>query len=204
MSCFQTITNCLPSLTICILTLWSYYVFVVIICFSLITDNNMKQYSYLTFYHLIFIMTVWCYITTVFKKTGGVPPIYKPASLVLQSATSLQVLNEIIEAFCRRRRIVVYTTNKDGTIRFCSTCEHVKPDRTHHCSTCKQCVLKMDHHCPWVNNCVGYANQKQFVLALIYGVIYCIFCFGTSLEYVYGFFYEDLIENYFGYHIIGM
>lgn len=62
--------------------------------------------------------------------------------------------------------------NKCGGIRYCDTCELIKPDRCHHCSICDRyappvqlstvcsrmyalsfvvcrCVLKMDHHCPW-------------------------------------------------------
>lgn len=57
--------------------------------------------------------------------------------------------------------------------RFCKTCNHYKPPRTHHCRYCKRCVLKMDHHCPWIAQCVGHTNQGHFIRFVIYVCIAC-------------------------------
>lgn len=57
----------------------------------------------------------------------------------------------------------------------CSTCNFIKPVRTHHCSICNRCVFNMDHHCPWVNNCLGLENYRYFLLFILYlfvGVCY--------------------------------
>ncbi|KAJ1974288.1 palmitoyltransferase for Vac8p [Dimargaris xerosporica] len=73
------------------------------------------------------------------------------------------------------------TVKFNGGRRYCRKCQTEKPDRCHHCSACQACVLKMDHHCPWINNCVGYGNQKAFILFLVWGTLYCAYCFATSV-----------------------
>eukprot|EP01071_Lankesteria_metandrocarpae_P006492 Lankesteria_metandrocarpae@DN4374_c0_g1_i1.p1 len=60
-------------------------------------------------------------------------------------------------------------------MRRCAKCNGPKPPRAHHCYVCNRCVIKMDHHCPWVNNCVGIANQKLFLLFLLYVCIMCVY-----------------------------
>lgn len=199
MSCFEDFTDALPAIALCAIIIWSYYVYVCILCVNIIT-HQAKQIAYLTVYHILFVMMMLCYIVTLHCYNDGVPPRYNLGMLLsemLNSNASMADVNRTLERFCRNRRIVVYTTNRDGSIRFCKTCEHVKPDRAHHCSTCNRCILKMDHHCPWVNNCIGYSNYKQFVLFLFYSSIYCVFTFGTLIEYVVQFF-VGTISNYYG------
>lgn len=206
MSCFQDFANSLPALAVCIVICWSYYEYVVVFCVFIITDQ-LKRTIYLIVYHICFVMLVWSFIATACCKNDGVPPIYKLGALsgeLLRSNSPPENMNQLLERFCRSRRIMVYTTGGDGKIRFCKSCEHVKPDRAHHCSTCERCILKMDHHCPWVNNCIGYSNYKQFVLFLLYATIYCAFALGTVTEYVIQVFTGGDIRKDHGYHVIAM
>lgn len=205
MSCCEEFTNALPAIALYAIIFWSYYVYVYVLCINIIT-HQLKQIAYLTVYHIAFVMMMLSYTITVCYNNDGVPPRYNLGALsseVFDSNATAADVNQMLERFCRSRRIVVYTTNSDGTIRFCKTCEHVKPDRTHHCSTCKRCILKMDHHCPWVNNCIGYSNYKQFVLFLLYSSIYCVFTFGTLFEYVVQFFLGNIVK-YYGYNMLAM
>jgi ribosomal protein L40E len=66
-------------------------------------------------------------------------------------------------------------------LKHCSTCNSVKPPKSHHCRQCNRCVLRMDHHCPWVGNCVGYKNQKIFILFNLYVNILTIVFFFDML-----------------------
>lgn len=53
-------------------------------------------------------------------------------------------------------------------VRWCKSCQKVKPPMTHHCHICKRCILKMDHHCPWMHNCIGFFNYRFFFVFLFY------------------------------------
>lgn len=52
-------------------------------------------------------------------------------------------------------------------VKICSTCNIVKPFRSHHCSDCDNCVINFDHHCPWIGGCVGRRNYIFFFIFLI-------------------------------------
>eukprot|EP00922_Rhytidocystis_sp_ex-Travisia-forbesii_P039856 GHVS01059297.1.p1 GENE.GHVS01059297.1~~GHVS01059297.1.p1 ORF type:complete len:409 (+),score=18.53 GHVS01059297.1:119-1345(+) len=68
-----------------------------------------------------------------------------------------------------------------------------KPPRAHHCRSCSRCIYRMDHHCPWINNCVGLANQKYFILFLIYAGLSCFINICLLLFGLYIFFKHPLI-----------
>ena len=52
-------------------------------------------------------------------------------------------------------------------VKLCSSCNIVKPFRSHHCSDCDNCVINFDHHCPWIGGCVGRRNYIFFFIFLI-------------------------------------
>ncbi|XP_012280271.1 palmitoyltransferase ZDHHC15 isoform X3 [Orussus abietinus] len=173
-----------PVIFISTVVVWSYYAYVVQLCYYTIESYIQKGF-YLFFFHILFLLFQWSYWQTVFTELIVVPDKFKiPAAEMekLQQADTEEAQRQILER-CTQDLPVTNRTIK-GAIRFCEKCQIIKPDRAHHCSVCGTCVLKMDHHCPWVNNCVGFHNYKFFMLFLAYALLYCMFIAATSLQYL--------------------
>lgn len=183
-----------PVLFITSVVAWSYYAYVIQLCFFTV-DSVIEKIFYLIVYHAVFIMFLWSYWQTVFTQVGIVPRQFKlsPADAEqLERDQSDDNQRRLLENFARDLPVSCRTMT--GAIRYCEKCHHIKPDRAHHCSVCGMCVLKMDHHCPWVNNCVSFSNYKFFILFLGYALLYCLFVAATSLQY----FIQFWIHNFEG------
>ncbi|KAI8900926.1 DHHC palmitoyltransferase-domain-containing protein [Globomyces pollinis-pini] len=190
MNIYQCISY-LPIVVVFAILIWSQYAYVSTLLGPLNTDLNAALCILL--YELIFAMFTWSYTAIIQSDPGGydfddgdsksssmfIPPInpLNPANNHWRS-----VSNDDLEE--GEEQLICYQLKLDGSFRFCTKCDYIKPDRTHHCSTCNRCIHKMDHHCPWVNNCIGYKNQKLFLLFLIYGSLYCIYIFITTVGLV--------------------
>ncbi|NXT79272.1 ZDH15 Palmitoyltransferase, partial [Zapornia atra] len=140
--------------------------------------------AYLTIFHVLFVLFVWAYWKSIFT-----PPVQPGTEYRMSYADKERYENEERPEVQRQilaeiaRKLPVYTRTGSGGVRFCDTCQLIKPDRCHHCSVCAVCVLKMDHHCPWVNNCIGFSNYKFFLLFLAYSLLYCLYIAATVFKY---------------------
>ncbi|XP_046670230.1 palmitoyltransferase ZDHHC20-B-like isoform X2 [Homalodisca vitripennis] len=191
----------IPVLFLLCIIVWSYYAYVVQLCF-MIVPNVFEKIIYLLGYHIAFVVFIWSYYQTVFTPVGVVPRKFKLPKVELeklQQADNEESHRQIIEHFASSLPVTNRTVT--GAIRYCEKCHQVKPDRAHHCSVCGQCVLKMDHHCPWVNNCVSFTNYKFFILFLGYALTYCIYIVITSVQYFVQFWKGDL-EGMGRFHIL--
>ncbi|XP_066999359.1 palmitoyltransferase ZDHHC20-B isoform X3 [Anabrus simplex] len=192
----------IPVLFIVTIVVWSYYAYVIQLCFLTVT-NKIEKVLYLIGYHILFAIFVWAYWQTIFTDIGRVPTQFKmPAAELekLEQAANEESQRQILERFALNLPVTNRTVT--GAIRYCDKCQHVKPDRAHHCSVCGECVLKMDHHCPWVNNCVSFLNYKFFILFLGYALLYCLFIAFTTLSYFISFWKGDLNKDMGRFHIL--
>ncbi|XP_058804108.1 palmitoyltransferase ZDHHC20-A isoform X2 [Phymastichus coffea] len=181
-----------PVLFILCIISWSYYAYVVPLCYYTVQSMVQKVF-YLIFFHVFFFLFLWSYWQTIITDLVKVPEKFKlPAAEVekLLHAESEDTYRQVLERFAQDLPVTNRTIK--GEIRFCDQCQLVKPDRAHHCSVCGTCVLKMDHHCPWVNNCVAFHNYKFFMLFLAYALLYCIYIAATSLQYFIQFWRGEL------------
>ncbi|OCT82654.1 palmitoyltransferase ZDHHC15B-like [Xenopus laevis] len=160
-----------------------YYIFVVELCIFTVQLLEAKV-TFLVIFHLLFLLCVWCYLRTVMT-----PPAVPPAKFRLSESDKQlylsderpQVLQEIL--ICAAKDLPIYTKDPKGDVRYCTTCQVLKPDRCHHCPVCNVCILKLDHHCVFLNNCVGFSNYKFFLLCVTYALLLCIFTSAVSLHF---------------------
>lgn len=61
-----------------------------------------------------------------------------------------------------------FMSDPDGYPLWCSTCQHIKPDRVHHSAELGYCVDKMDHLCNWLGTVIGRQNFRYFMLLQIH------------------------------------
>ncbi|XP_034252828.1 palmitoyltransferase ZDHHC15B-like isoform X2 [Thrips palmi] len=191
MWCVKTV-KWFPVIFIVSVILWSYYAYVIQLCFFVIPFGLQKA-LYIILYHGFLFFFLWSYFQTIFTSNGRVPVQFRlPATELdrLMQAESDEAKIQVVKRFAQNLPVSNRTTT--GAIRFCEVCQHVKPDRAHHCSVCGDCVLKMDHHCPWVNNCVSFSNYKFFILFLGYALIYCLFIALTTLQFFIKFWKGEM------------
>lgn len=191
----------IPVLFLLAMIAWSYYAYVIQLCFFTV-DSFIEKLFYLIVYHFLFVIFIWTYWLTIFTPPASVPRkfLLPPEEFEKMTQTNSEAAQRVIlESFARTLPVSNMTLN--GAVRFCEKCQVVKPDRAHHCSVCGMCVLKMDHHCPWVNNCVSFTNYKFFILFLGYAFIYCMFIVFTTLQY-FILFWKGYLEGASKFHIL--
>ncbi|XP_072302314.1 palmitoyltransferase ZDHHC20-A-like isoform X2 [Eucyclogobius newberryi] len=200
--CCKRALNWVPVLFMNLVIGWSYYAYVVELCVYTI-PNNAERISYLVIFHFCLIMFIWSYWKTIWvtpdqpPKAFGLPRAEKDQFEIEERAEVQQgILKKVV------RHLPVYTRTAEGAVRYCDSCQVIKPDRCHHCTTCERCVLKMDHHCPWVNNCVGFSNYKYFLLFLGYASLYCVSICATVAQYFIKFLKKLLPDTHAKFHIL--
>ncbi|XP_063058337.1 palmitoyltransferase ZDHHC15A-like [Engraulis encrasicolus] len=183
-----------PVTILILVILWSYYAYVVQLCFITLT-GTVRKVIHLLMFHVCFGMFSWAFWRSAF--TAPSPPSQEfQLSLMDRQRyeeqdtpeAQRQILLEISE------KLPVHSRSASGAIRFCRHCQLIKPDRCHHCSACQTCVLKMDHHCPWLNNCVGFSNYKFFLLFLLFSLLYCLFIVATVAPYFFKFWLGQFLN----------
>lgn len=172
---------------------WSYYAFVVELCFNLVDIISLKV-VYLSLYHILIGLFLWAYHATASSNPWEPPIQFKISSEDLRRIDQEDDSDEAHRQFLQQtaKNLPVENRTISGNVRYCEKCCAIKPDRCHHCSVCGTCVLKMDHHCPWVNNCVAFSTYKFFVLFLFYAMVYCIYVACVSLPHFVHFWTQSL------------
>jgi hypothetical protein len=127
------------------------------------------------FYIILFIILIILGLLCTLTEPGALPTnILSPNELKNVNTCSKKRLN-FINGFRYK-------------LKFCYTCQIIRPPGVSHCKICNICVEKFDHHCPWIGNCIGKNNYKHFLTFLVFFNFLLFFnCFGTL-----GFFLNQI------------
>ena len=152
------------------------------IIFVILNQESLaKKIIYLFFYTIFLIIVIIFCLICAFTDPGVIP---------INSLTA----NELKNANCCSNNRVFYINGLRHRVRFCYTCQIIRPLGVSHCKTCNICVEKFDHHCPWVGNCIGKNNYKYFFIFLILLNTFFIFTLISSLCFI--IFHKKYISIY--------
>ncbi|AET39193.1 palmitoyltransferase PFA5 Ecym_4114 [Eremothecium cymbalariae DBVPG len=68
----------------------------------------------------------------------------------------------------------IYQCDPQGYPMWCSTCQSLKIERSHHSELLKYCVPRFDHYCVWLGTVIGRKNYKLFMQYVMYFTIYLV------------------------------
>ena len=135
----------------------------------------------LILYSIYLIIVIFFCLVCAFTDPGVIP-------------INCLTANELKNANCCSNNRVFYINGIRHKIRFCYTCQIIRPIGSSHCKTCNICVEKFDHHCPWVGNCIGKNNYRYFFIFLILLNTFFIVTLISSLCFI--IFHKKLISIY--------
>uniref|UniRef100_A0A665UZ31 Palmitoyltransferase n=1 Tax=Echeneis naucrates TaxID=173247 RepID=A0A665UZ31_ECHNA len=198
--CCKRALNWVPVLFINLVVGWSYYAYVVELCVYTI-PNNAERISYLVIFHIFFFMFTWSYWKTICSRPSGPSKAFclpRAEKELYEREERAEAQQEILKKVARN--LPVYTRTAGGAIRYCHSCQVIKPDRCHHCSTCE--IISHIMFSFRVNNCVGFSNYKYFVLFLAYASLYCVVICATVIQYFIKFWTKQLPDTHAKFHIL--
>ena len=118
--------------------------------------------SLLTIGSLYFLMLV------SLKNPGFIPKQWPPFA---QGPYGARPIEEILQETINPKEILI--NGNLSRLKYCSTCNIIRPPRCSHCADCGVCVERFDHHCPWVGNCVARRNYREFIGFLTSTLLLC-------------------------------
>ena len=140
--------------------------------------NIANQFAFFILYNLMFFISLY---RTLFTKLSTIPDEF-PWNLPLQEVEELLKQNKENKVYIKDNNkenslntisvscsdYVCINQRNNDKLRFCTTCNKIRPDRCHHCKFCNQCYLKMDHHCIWLDKCITIDNYKFYLLLMFF------------------------------------
>ena len=132
--------------------------------------------------YIIYLLIVIFFCLICAFTDPGIIPINRLTTKDLQNAN------------CNSNNRLFYINGYRYKIRFCYTCNIIKPPGVSHCKTCNVCVEKYDHHCPWVGNCIGKNNYKYFFIFLI--ILNILFIVSLICSLIFVIFKKKFISIY--------
>ncbi|OMJ94332.1 hypothetical protein SteCoe_2533 [Stentor coeruleus] len=130
--------------------------------------------------HLLFTFLSLLFLARVsLKNPGFIPKQWPPFAIGPYGAKPVEEI--IREAFNPKE---IPLESNLTRLKYCSTCNIIRPPRCSHCSDCGVCVEKFDHHCPWVGNCVAKRNYRDFIGFLTMTSLVCCCTLGWTAYHI--------------------